>query len=105
MADGVSARTVAPIEGTGRTHEDRRHYKIVARYGVSSAEVDELIRKQGGVCAICQESPAVQVDHDHRGGDNKIRGVLCDGFNGGLGAFEDDPALIRAAIDYLRRWK
>lgn len=63
-----------------------------------------MIKAQGGLCAICRQEPATQVDHDHRGSDG-VRGALCDGCNGGLGAFEDDPEIIRRAIDYLEKWK
>jgi hypothetical protein len=83
--------------------EDRRHYKIVSRYGVSAADIDEMIRQQEGLCPICLESPAVQVDHCEQP-EMRVRGVLCDDCNGGLGAFEDDPELIQRAIDYLEKW-
>lgn len=65
-------------------------------------EVEEMIRQQGGLCAICRQNLAEQVDHDHdiKG---KVRGVLCDGCNGGLGAFEESPELLTNALQYLQR--
>lgn len=54
---------------------------------------------QGGVCAICGERPAVHVDHDHE--THRVRGILCEPCNGFLGAFRDERALLRAAIEYL----
>lgn len=78
-----------------------RHYHLVARYGIGAAEVEALIGAQGGMCAVCKKRPAVQVDHDHSTG--VVRGVLCDGCNGGLGHFRDDPEMIRRAIDYLKK--
>lgn len=78
-----------------------RHYHLRQRYGLSAAEVDVLKASQGGVCAVCGDRPAVHVDHDHT--TRRVRGILCELCNGFLGAFNDDPALIRAAIDYLER--
>lgn len=60
-----------------------------------------MIRKQGGVCAICEQEPATQVDHNRITG--QIRGMLCDGCNGGLSAFEEDDELLERAAQYLEQ--
>jgi hypothetical protein len=77
-----------------------RHYHLKQRYGIGAAEVDELIREQGGLCVVCGEREAKQVDHDHETG--AVRGILCLLCNAAMGAFHDDPALIRRAIGYVR---
>lgn len=115
-----SCRTLKPLEefqGDGRTRDGRatncrqcgksraperqsaRHYKLVTRYGISAEEEQELIAAQGGLCASCREEPATQVDHDHKTG--KVRGVLCDGCNGGIALFDEDIDLLRRAFLYL----
>jgi hypothetical protein len=61
-----------------------------------------MIRKQNGVCGICQERPsgiALHVDHDHNTGER--RGLLCDQCNTALGQFLDDTSLLQRAINYL----
>nr|WP_246078449.1 endonuclease VII domain-containing protein [Modestobacter excelsi] len=58
-----------------------------------------MLNDQGGLCAICREAPAEQVDHDHD--TNAVRALLCFNCNGGLGQFRDDPAVLRAAADYV----
>jgi hypothetical protein len=58
-----------------------------------------MIEVQGGLCPICEQRPAVHVDHDHRSG--KVREILCELCNGTLGAFRDDPVIIAKAIAYL----
>lgn len=80
-------------------------------------EFDLMLSSQGGACAICGGTETVKwcVDHDHgccptplRGesGSRKtcgkcIRGILCDACNVGIAKFNDDPAIMAAAIQYL----
>lgn len=78
-----------------------RRYHLLGKYGIDVHELDELIKDQRGLCALCREQDAQQVDHDHASGH--IRGVLCGGCNAGLGQFMEDPEIIRRAIDYLKR--
>lgn len=78
-----------------------RRYHLLTKYGIDVHEVEELIRDQGGLCAICRDQEAQQVDHDHETG--RVRGILCGGCNAGLGQFKEDPEIIRRAIDYLKR--
>jgi hypothetical protein len=60
-------------------------------------------------CDICGTSAHLHVDHDHACCDGKyscgacVRGFLCTSCNNGLGRFRDDPALLRAAAEYLTR--
>jgi Recombination endonuclease VII len=69
-------------------------------YGIGADKVDSLIQKQGGLCAVCLKRPATQVDHDHTTG--VVRGIVCLLCNAAMGAFRDDPKLIRRAIAYVR---
>jgi len=75
-------------------------------YGIAPEEVDALLRKQNNRCAICARPPngrakVLVVDHDHA--TQKVRGLLCDWCNRGLGLFQDDAeSLIRAAA-YLKK--
>jgi hypothetical protein len=74
-------------------------------YGISADDVDAMLDAQGGGCAICGERPerlaSMHVDHDHEHGH--LRGLLCLSCNQGLGKFRDDPEVLVAAIEYLRR--
>lgn len=88
-------------ETVKRLYGNTRHYHLTRRYGISAAEVDELIQQQGGLCAICGEERATQVDHDHQKGI--VRGILCDGCNGGLSAFDEDDDLLERAEKYLEQ--
>jgi hypothetical protein len=80
-------------------------------YGITVEQYDAMHEAQRGLCAICGrperslggvkgKTPSpLAIDHDHCTG--KIRGLLCSFCNRALGCFGDDPALVRAAADYL----
>jgi hypothetical protein len=55
------------------------------------------------LCAVCREREAKQVDHDHQTG--AVRGIVCLLCNAAMGAFHDDPNLIRRAIAYVKEHK
>lgn len=79
----------------------------ITRYGISVDEHQQMLAKQEGLCAICRKPPAMtartsqrlHIDHDHETG--KVRGLLCDRCNVGLGHFRDSSKLLAAAITYL----
>lgn len=84
-----------------------RNSQLRTKYGITMADFEELLEKQGGVCALCGNPPGftgrsdarLNVDHDHETGE--IRALLCMKCNCGLGNFRDDPDLLLAAILYL----
>ena len=85
----------------GKEHEQRRRLRA---YGITQEQYDEMMRSQGGQCAICRtEEPGQkgwQIDHDHENGN--VRGLLCRTCNLSLGYMEDDPKRLEAAAAYLR---
>ena len=87
----------------GRTAEDREGH-LRRTFGITQADYEELLARQGGGCAICGKKPgkiSLHVDHDHETGE--IRGLLCVGCNNALGQFHDDAALLDRAISYVGR--
>jgi len=92
-----------------------RIYKLKEAYGITPEDYDAMYKQQQGRCATCgvQKEPweagsgiegrdrFLVVDHCHV--DGWVRGLLCGNCNHGLGKFCDDPALMRAAADYLIR--
>ena len=80
-----------------------RPRKRFNRYGFSDADFQALLAKQDGRCAVCQTTETKGIgwclDHDHL--TQRVRGVLCDACNKGLGFLQDDPTVIAAALRYL----
>ena len=78
--------------------------RLKYKYGITLKEYTNLLEEQNQVCAICSEpcdlKPRLSVDHDHTTG--KLRGLLCDSCNNGLGRFKDNPETLSNAIEYLK---
>jgi hypothetical protein len=86
----------------GRNPDSVKSTKLKASHGITLEIYNAMLATQGGVCAICKESPgrvALAVDHDHA--TKKLRALLCGRCNTGLGMFRDDPVRLQAAISYL----
>ena len=87
----------------GGAYEVERWRRLKYLYGINDDQYYELLRSQGGVCAICLKTcltgQRLSVDHDHKTG--LVRGLLCHNCNHGLGKFKDDPELLLAAAKYL----
>jgi len=89
-----------------------RRQAVRRKYGIEQSDYDRMFEEQGGVCKICKRPQRARraakgadqrrlcIDHDHATG--KVRGLLCDWCNTGLG-FLESP--MRAAFeDYLERY-
>ena len=81
------------------------------RYGISEAEYNALLVKQGNSCAICGGANVVvkkngnnvnglAVDH----AEGRVRGLLCGMCNRGLGYFKDNPESLARAARYVVGW-
>jgi len=81
----------------------RNEYKRENSYKKYSKMISEDllkdIKKETKECVICGSNEKLVVDHDHK--TNKIRGMLCNHCNRGLGHFRDDPMLLEFAAQYL----
>ena len=88
----------------GRTSMSSRKSHLLRRYGLTPEQWDEMFAAQGQCCAICGgsepgSSNGWETDHCHHSG--AVRFILCTHCNRGLGAFKDNPALMRKAADML----
>jgi hypothetical protein len=87
----------------------RRKMKLQHNYKLTPEQYDKMFTDQNGVCALCSKPESAVsnngriknlcVDHCHK--TNKIRGLLCNWCNRGLGLFRDDALILRLAADYI----
>lgn len=75
------------------------------RYGISEADVQDMLERQKHLCPICGKpvTAADAVDHCHK--TKKFRGVLHMPCNTALGMLRERPDIFRACIRYLERAK
>jgi hypothetical protein len=80
-----------------RKVEDRNAH-LLRNFGITNQDYDQLLRQQGGGCAICGRPPkkiSLHVDHNHESG--AVRGLLCVSCNNALGQFRDSTDLLARA--------
>lgn len=90
-----------------RISENRRKWNRAKRYNFPPELYDQRLAEQGNVCAICKASTPggrgqFHADHNHE--TNQPRGVLCHNCNVALGNFQDNPEVLKAAIEYLNKY-
>lgn len=91
-----------------------RAREVELMYDISAEDYLAMAMRQNGACAICGRRPdrdatggkirrgkCLCVDHCHA--TDKVRGLLCDTCNSGLGMFKDSADLLRLAAAYLER--
>lgn len=100
-------------ESLRQENRDRYHENPTAQWerdlrklGLTPEAYERLLKAQGGGCALCgkteqENGRRLAVDHCHE--TNRVRGILCNNHNRGLGLFSDDPTLLRIAASYLER--
>jgi len=95
--------------GADEARDHRKAYMIRYHYGLSRRERDRMMASQRGRCPICTHElepdgkgkRSAATDHNHA--TLAIREILCRSCNTGLGMFNEDPAALRAAANYIER--
>ena len=89
---------------TGAASKFNWKYRLKRRFGLTELEFLSVLEVQNSRCAICfsksKTNRKLSVDPDHSTG--KVRGLLCDTCNRGLGFFQDNVSLLLSAIKYLK---
>ncbi len=97
------------IENPEKAKEAARRSRLKRDYGISPEEYEELMAKQGGLCAACRCEPtfgkgrSLHIDHDHETGE--VLGLLCTKCNSARGLLDNSVekmtrlAAYQAGID------
>lgn len=82
--------------------EYSRIYNLQRKFNLTPEQYLEMETHQKGVCCICKKkcTRKLAVDHNHTTG--KVRGLLCNSCNRGLGYFKDSLENLQQAITYLK---
>lgn len=88
----------AKTDEAKKRYNATRRIKRIESYGITLEQFEEMVRRQHGLCAICNKKPAhvLRIDHDHKTGN--LRGLLCLSCNAALGWAERNYKQIE---DYL----
>lgn len=84
--------------------DEQARSKVIKRMGLTIEQYDELLTKQEYCCAICgthQDKLKQKLSIDHNHDTLKIRGLLCNKCNRGIGLLNDSIVQLQKAIDYL----
>lgn len=108
--DGLSSHCRLCNKKSSRAYyyQDRdraRQKRREATYGITAEALQVLFISQNEVCALCERSlegsRQFNVDHCHT--TQIVRGILCNRCNRALGFFDDDPARMRKAANYVEK--
>ena len=111
---GISSTCKLCLTAQSKTPEQRKYkraYHVFRTYGITIAELESILEKQNGGCAICgkeltaycesgRRKSIPHVDHDHATG--RIRGILCYPCNVAIGLLSDNSNVIEKAASYIR---
>lgn len=96
-------------DGLGSECKDCGSFReIKKKYGLSKSKWLSIYKDQNCLCAICLQHGSTNkrqpyrplvVDHCHKTG--RIRGLICDNCNRGIGYLQDDVSTLARAINYL----
>lgn len=105
----AEARRISARHYREQNREVIRLRKRCNTHDITRDDYFEMWNLQAGRCAICLErlvddgTRQTHVDHDHATG--RVRGLLCDDCNVGLGRFYDEPESLRRAADYVLEFR
>lgn len=98
--------TICLVCSAKRSSEDRKKNPLkrkAAKFRTTEA-VLQVLFSSTEVCQICGEEDrrGLCIDHNHETG--KIRGLLCDNCNKGIGLLREDSYILEKAKRYLEKY-
>jgi len=85
---------------------EKLDYARTKKYGVDQEKFQQMKDAQDNACEICKlpfvPEKTPHVDHCHT--TNKVRGLLCNHCNRGLGGFRDSIKIMQSAQEYIKKY-
>lgn len=103
---------VDPIKREKRLARRRlsnRAYRYKSRFGITYEDYIDMSYERRNLCDICRvdatntQRGKLSIDHDHESG--RIKGLLCQECNTGLGLMKESPKNLFAAFFYIIRFR
>ena len=81
-----------------------KNYLRIRNFKITTIEYESILKSQNYKCAICgvhknDYHKDFSIDHCHKSG--KVRGLLCNNCNVGIGLLKDDITILKSSINYL----
>ena len=77
--------------------------KLKKDYNITYEDYVYMNSIQNGKCAICGNTSNKRLCVDHNHITNKVRELLCDNCNIGVGNFKEDIILLKNAVKYIKK--
>lgn len=96
-------------ENVKKDKQNKSDWARELKYGLKRGQFAEMLKNQNHKCAIqgCKithrSGKGLVVDHCHKTG--KVRALLCDGCNRGLGSFRENKKAMIGAAGYILKFE
>jgi len=100
-------RKISMAEYYKKNKDKAINRQMMANYGITLTEYNQLLDNQKSLCYICGSPPSqnrrLHIDHCHNSG--KIRSLLCGNCNTALGLLKEDSSRVKKMIQYIEEHK
>lgn len=101
-------KAISKYKQTSTGKKKAWEYSLKTKYNLTVEQYNEMLKEQNHKCCICgmdevDNGRKLAVDHCHK--TQKVRGLLCNFCNVGLGSFKDNINSLSKAISYLTKDK
>lgn len=88
-----------------KNHRELQYiYNAKMKYNLNKEDYLNLKKKQSNKCAVCfkrKYGNRLDIDHCHK--TKKVRGLLCNNCNRGIGHLMENISILKNAIRYIKK--
>jgi len=82
-------------------YQSNKKYFLKKRYNLTLDQYNKMLSDQNNCCKVCDiKMISPHVDHCHTTG--KVRALLCNNCNTGLGKLKEDTKIMQKLIEYVK---